>query len=44
MSWPAGPARRSPRAKDKAMAARLWDASVALTGVRWAAENVVPPA
>lgn len=32
-----GPARRSGRAKDAAMAARLWDASVALTGVTWGA-------
>ncbi|MGX6605499.1 SDR family oxidoreductase [Micromonosporaceae bacterium Da 78-11] len=44
MSGPAGPARRSRRARDTATAARLWDASVTLTGVRWAAENVVPPA
>ena len=33
----AGPARRSARAKDAAMARRLWDASVALTGVTWSA-------
>jgi NAD(P)-dependent dehydrogenase (short-subunit alcohol dehydrogenase family) len=33
----AGVARRSARARDAAVAARLWDASVALTGVRWAA-------
>ncbi|AGZ44698.1 SDR family oxidoreductase [Actinoplanes friuliensis] len=31
----AGAARRSQRAKDTAVAARLWDASVALTGVSW---------
>jgi NAD(P)-dependent dehydrogenase (short-subunit alcohol dehydrogenase family) len=33
----AGPARRSKRARDAAVAAQLWDASVALTGVTWAA-------
>jgi NAD(P)-dependent dehydrogenase (short-subunit alcohol dehydrogenase family) len=33
----AGVARRSKRARDTAMAARLWDASVAMTGVSWAA-------
>ena len=33
----AGVARRSARARDAAMAARLWDASVALTGVTWGA-------
>ena len=37
MSGGAGPARRSKRARDAATAARLWDASVALTGVTWAA-------
>jgi NAD(P)-dependent dehydrogenase (short-subunit alcohol dehydrogenase family) len=46
MSGPAGPARRSRRARDHAVAARLWDASVALTGVSWAlpagSENVAP--
>jgi hypothetical protein len=42
MSGPAGPARRSRRSRDTAVAARLWDASVALTGVTWRAENVVP--
>jgi hypothetical protein len=31
----AGAARRSQRAKDTAVAARLWDASVTLTGVSW---------
>ena len=33
----AGPARRSKRARDAVTARRLWDASVALTGVTWAA-------
>jgi NAD(P)-dependent dehydrogenase (short-subunit alcohol dehydrogenase family) len=33
----AGVARRSARARDAAVAGRLWDASVALTGVTWAA-------
>lgn len=33
----AGPARRSARARDAAMARRLWDVSVALTGVTWGA-------
>jgi NAD(P)-dependent dehydrogenase (short-subunit alcohol dehydrogenase family) len=46
LNGPAGPARRSRRARDTAMAARLWDASVALTGVTWASprepKNVVP--
>ncbi len=42
MSGPAGPARRSRRSRDTAVAGRLWDASVALTGVTWRAENVVP--
>ena len=46
LNGPAGPARRSRRAQDTAMAARLWDASVALTGVTWAStpgpKNVVP--
>jgi NAD(P)-dependent dehydrogenase (short-subunit alcohol dehydrogenase family) len=30
-----GPARRSRRARDTAVAARLWEASAALTGVTW---------
>jgi hypothetical protein len=42
MSGPAGSARRSGRSRDTSVAARLWDASIALTGARWAAENVVP--
>lgn len=42
MSGPAGPARHSRRSRDTAVAARLWDASVALTGVTFRAENVVP--
>jgi hypothetical protein len=33
----AGVARRSARARDAAVAGRLWAASVALTGVTWAA-------
>ena len=33
----AGPARRSKRARDTATAVRLWDESVRLTGVSWAA-------
>jgi NAD(P)-dependent dehydrogenase (short-subunit alcohol dehydrogenase family) len=36
----AGVARRSKRARDAATAARLWDASVALTGVSWTATRV----
>jgi hypothetical protein len=43
MNGPAGPAGRSRRARDTATAARLWDKSVALTGVRWGTENVVRP-
>ena len=44
LTGPAGPARRSRRARDTAMARRLWDASVALTGVTWETQNVVRPA
>jgi NAD(P)-dependent dehydrogenase (short-subunit alcohol dehydrogenase family) len=42
MSGPAGPARQSRRAQDTVVAAQLWDKSVALTGVGWSTENVVP--
>jgi NAD(P)-dependent dehydrogenase (short-subunit alcohol dehydrogenase family) len=35
----AGPARRSRRARDRDVAARLWEASVELTGVRWSSER-----
>ena len=44
LTGPAGPARKSRRARDAATARRLWDASVALTGVTWDAESVVRPA
>jgi NAD(P)-dependent dehydrogenase (short-subunit alcohol dehydrogenase family) len=38
-----GVARRSGRSRDVAMAARLWDASVALTGVTWTASAQAHP-
>ncbi len=44
MNGPGGPARRSRRAQDAAMAARLWGVSTTLTGVTWDDEIVVPPA